>query len=124
MKRVVMMAALAGMGFAMAGTVQAQRPISQFANQDGPGCPHPGRHVSPRSSDRATVIFTNRADRAVNVYWLDFQGQPREYAALLPGQSYTINTFVGHLWIAKAQDRTCFGGLHAIRPGRNEITLR
>lgn len=109
---------------AAAPVANPQRPISQFATQGGAGCPAAGRYKSVRSQQKAPVSFANRSDRAINVYWLDFNGQPREYAALLPGESKSFSSYVGHFWIAKSFDGRCAGGLHAVNPGNNAIVLR
>lgn len=97
---------------------------SSFGDRGGAGCPPPGRYKSPPSQQSTTAVFTNRADRAVSLYWLDFDGKAKEYAGLLPGESSTQRTFVGHVWIAKSFDGACFGGLHMMNPGLNRIDLR
>lgn len=31
--------------------------------------------------------------------WIDFKGNPKEYAALNAGEEYTLNTYVTHPWM-------------------------
>ena len=103
---------------------QTASTASSFGDRPGPGCPTPGMYKSPASKQPAKVVFTNRADRAINVYWIGFDGKAKEYAALLPGESKSIQTYVGHAWIGKAFDGACFGGLHIMKAGPNTIVLR
>lgn len=112
-----------------AGQIVGARPQpaaapSSFGDRPGPGCPTPGVYKSPATSIKATVVFTNRADRAANVYWIGFDGRAKEYAGLSPGESASFQTFAGHAWIGKAFDGVCFGGLHIMKPGPNTIVLR
>lgn len=55
--------------------------------------------VSRRSTIPVTVRFVNRSDGHRSVMWIGFDGVPKEYASLNPGQEFTINTFVTHPWM-------------------------
>jgi hypothetical protein len=45
------------------------------------------------------VTFVNRTDGFRSVMWIDYNGVPREYQNLDPGQDYAQQTFVGHPWM-------------------------
>lgn len=93
-------------------------------NDAGRGCPRPGEYRSVTGLIPARVTFVNRADRAVNVYWLDYNGKQVQYAGLRPGQATTLNGYVSHPWIAKDVDGICHGGVYLPRPGDQTVTIR
>ncbi|MGH6922896.1 MAG: hypothetical protein ACRED5_03915 [Propylenella sp.] len=47
----------------------------------------------------AAVTFVNRTDGFRSVMWIDYNGVPRQYQDLNPGQEYAQQTFVGHPWM-------------------------
>ncbi len=55
--------------------------------------------VSRNSDNPVTVTFRNRSDGFRTVMWIGFDGVPKEYAALNPGEEFTINTFLTHPWM-------------------------
>lgn len=74
---------------------------------EGPGCPRDGT-VSPQSSARATLTIHNPSRRKMFLYWVDFDGSSVLYAEMQGKTKYTINTFVGHVWImAGPSGSTC-----------------
>jgi hypothetical protein len=81
-------------------------------------------HTGPGSSDPTTIRFINEAGRALTVYWLDYDGIPQEMAALLPGESADLNSYEGHLFVARDFDGTCVGGLLEAFSGFSEYALR
>ncbi len=46
-----------------------------------------------------TITFRNRTKGFRAVMWIDFNGQPVNYANLEPGQKFTVSTFVTHPWM-------------------------
>jgi len=57
-------------------------------------------NVRSRNSQRPiSVRFTNRTRGERSVMWLDYNGRPKEYKRLAPGQSYVQQTFAGHPWM-------------------------
>jgi hypothetical protein len=106
----------------------ASEPAAAPAVEDdafrlGAMCPAAGSFRSLQLSDPATATFMNRSDRALTVYWLNFEGNPVEYAATLPGESVTLDTYAAHAWIAKDFDGTCVGGVHVAEAGANRFVL-
>jgi hypothetical protein len=98
-------------------------PVESDAARLGDGCPAFGAYASPASDVPAHVRFYNASDIAVSLYWIDFGGQIVEYAGTLPGESYEVDSFVGHYWLAKDFDGTCHGGLIEITDGLNYIDI-
>ncbi|MCW2308602.1 VHL beta domain-containing protein [Rhodobium gokarnense] len=103
---------------------RAARPMANNAARPGPGCPDFGAMASPSSDVGRQVRFTNRADQAVNIYWLDAGGTPVEFAALMPGETTALDSFSGHHWIARDFQGRCHGGVMTVGNGGNRFTIR
>jgi choice-of-anchor C domain-containing protein len=70
-----------------------------------------------------SIEFTNLTTQVVLIYWIDYQGQPRLYAALQPGNSYVQVTYLTHPWLVIDAAERCLGiYLPTARPGR--VVLR
>ncbi len=89
------------------------------AQRGGIDCPAPGSVASTGNGTPAQLQFYNATDRAVTLYWLDFNGMPVEYAALLPGEDWTVETWAEHPWIARDFEGTCRGGVIYPAPGNS-----
>ncbi|KAJ3404891.1 hypothetical protein CcCBS67573_g03491 [Chytriomyces confervae] len=55
-------------------------------------------------TEAASVAFGNSLDHTITIYWSSFEGAEVRYATLLPGEGYTQETYVGHIWIARKGD--------------------
>lgn len=55
--------------------------------------------VSENSDIPVSVTFTNRSEGFRTVMWVGFDGILKEYGALDPGESLTVDTFVTHPWM-------------------------
>lgn len=66
-------------------------------------CPPAVAAWSPNSSKPTSITFVLDAGSSfpVDIVWLDHSGKMQKFNRLVPGQSYTQSTFVGHAWIAK-----------------------
>jgi VHL beta domain len=62
-------------------------------------CALEGRIKSKNSNKPVTVTFENGTGGLRNVTWLDFNGNPVDYAQLQPGEKFTVKTFVTHPWM-------------------------
>ncbi|MEU1602351.1 hypothetical protein [Micromonospora matsumotoense] len=89
-----------------APTTTPPRPTTKPpTNQPGPGelTPLPAsQERSLRSSANGPstyVEFVNARSSQVVVYWLDYQGQRRQYKVLDAGRSYRQQTYLGHPWV-------------------------
>jgi hypothetical protein len=72
-------------------------------------CTHEADYPSPASKEKTGMTFVNRSDRALQIYWLDFQGNRRLYRALPPAARVMQDTFVGHNWLVATTDGICIG---------------
>lgn len=55
--------------------------------------------VSQNSDTPVRVTFRNLSDGYRAVMWIGFDGMPQNYAALNPGEEFTIDTFLTHPWM-------------------------
>lgn len=62
-------------------------------------CDTLGREVSRNSDTPVSMTFANRSEGYRSILWIDFNGQPKEYANLNPGESFSINTYLTHPWM-------------------------
>ena len=54
---------------------------------------------SPASSDNVSITFENSFPRPVSVYWVDFEGELKNYGTIPPKGDMSISTFAGHQWV-------------------------
>lgn len=47
------------------------------------------------------ITLKNSTAGIVQVYWMDYQGNPKKYYTLQPGQQIEISTYPGHIWCAR-----------------------
>jgi subtilisin family serine protease len=105
------------------GQGRAAPPVESDAARLGDGCPAYGAYASPASDVPARVRFYNASDIAVSLYWIGFDGQIVEYAGTLPGESYELDSYVGHYWLAKDFDGTCHEGVMEVTDGMNDFEI-
>ncbi|MCC7542325.1 MAG: hypothetical protein IT379_39270 [Deltaproteobacteria bacterium] len=65
----------------------------------------PTPQCSPTSQVAATLIVQNLCRAPVEIEWVGFDCQPRQYRVLAPGARYQQQTFAGHVWRATAGGR-------------------
>jgi len=54
-----------------------------------------------------SVTFVNQMSSAVDIYWLDYNGQRQLYATLAAGTTVLQQTYVTHPWVAAGPSGTC-----------------
>ncbi|SPJ24281.1 VHL beta domain-containing protein [Palleronia abyssalis] len=97
-------------------TVAARAPLDT--------CPMPGTHASPGSQAPLTVTFVNQAPEAVDLYWIDFEGNTKPYFHIDTGDVATVKTYLGHNWVAVSDDgASCFDGVRTVRAGDTYIDV-
>lgn len=74
-------------------------PLKSAKSTGGPTCKDWGKIKSKTSKTPQTVTFVNKSDGYRGVMWLNFEGQPVEYANLNQGESYTVKTYLTHPWM-------------------------
>ena len=62
-------------------------------------CDNFNKQSSKQSKTRTTVTFINRTSGSRAILWIDFKGQPIDYAMLDQGQSWTVKTYLTHPWM-------------------------
>ena len=93
-------------------------PVAQRAS-----CRAMNQMRSLESRTSVTVTFRNRSGAFRSVNWVDFNGQLVQYAALNPGESFTIQTFLTHPWVFTDGPGNCVE-TYLPEPGRSAFSLR
>ncbi len=62
-------------------------------------CRSVGKLRSQNSDVPVSVTFRNKTNSMRSVMWINFEGQPENYANLQPGQKIKIDTYVTHPWM-------------------------
>jgi hypothetical protein len=74
---------------------------------------------SVEAKTHATIQFVNATSHVRKIYWLDYNGQRRQYAVLPPGKSYSQATFLTHPWVVTDTAGLCLAiYLAALQTGR------
>ncbi len=58
---------------------------------------------STRTGPETEIVFDNRLDREVQVFWLDDQGERRSYGTIPPHSRKAQHTYGGHVWLVADQ---------------------
>ena len=77
-----------------------------------------GNLKSVDSRMNITLRIQNRSGEQRTLLWLDYNGQPKHYKDLAPGESYTQQTLVGHPWMATDGPGNCKGIFVPSKSGR------
>ncbi|MBK8001379.1 MAG: prolyl oligopeptidase family serine peptidase [Verrucomicrobia bacterium] len=80
--------------------------------------PHASREAGPQTS----LTFINKTTAAVELHWLDEDGQSRSYGNLAAGARREQNTYAGHVWLVTIEGRTVAAFEGTEKPGLAEIT--
>jgi len=65
-------------------------------------------NLRPQNSNSATKLtFINRSGGMRGILWLDFDGQPKEYANLHDGEQIMLDTFMTHPWMVTDGPGNC-----------------
>ncbi|MFK7901398.1 MAG: hypothetical protein AB8B49_01010 [Nitratireductor sp.] len=62
-------------------------------------CDTYANNVSQSATTSVSVTFTNNSDGHRSVMWIGYDGVPKQFADLDPGQSYRIKTYPEHPWM-------------------------
>jgi hypothetical protein len=72
-------------------------------------CMREPEFASRPSKEPTGMVFANRSNSTVRIYWLDFQGNRRLYRSLPPRDKTSQNTFIGHNWLVANLQDACIG---------------
>ncbi len=75
------------------------RPLDAPSVPGQLSCAELGEVRSRASEEEVEITFVNRANARRSVVWIDFDGQPVNYADLDPGESYAVKTYRTHPWM-------------------------
>jgi hypothetical protein len=79
--------------------------------------------VKSQGSDRpAKITFVNKSGMYRSIMWLDFGGQPKDYANLQAGEEVTLDTFLTHPWMITDGPGDCIE-IVMPHPGTRVVTL-
>ena len=76
------------------------------------GCDQHPYPVSQNSNTPQTATFTNYSGGYRVVMWLDFQGNPVDYASLNDGESFSVNSYLTHPWMITDGPGNCLEVIH------------
>jgi len=54
---------------------------------------------SIQSSNETSITFINRTKDAVDLYWIDYEGERRQYAKIEVNGQHQQHTYTGHVWL-------------------------
>lgn len=63
--------------------------------------PQNGTTSPSYTTSASRIYFTNNSNVAVNINWIDQSGYEKNYRTLSPGESYTQDTYIDHVWIVR-----------------------
>jgi len=72
-----------------------------------PSCKDLFKVKSQNSATPAKITFINKSGMYRSIMWLDFSGQPKDYANLNSGQEVTLDTFLTHPWMVTDGPGNC-----------------
>jgi hypothetical protein len=72
-------------------------------------CGDEGSIHSAVSYEQVPVVFTNDSSESLQVIWLNTSGNRVLYDTLSPGNSYSADTYVGHVWEIAGYSAACQG---------------
>jgi serine/threonine protein kinase len=72
-------------------------------------CSDEGSIHSVPSTAGQLFTFVNNSSATLQIIWLNFGGSRQLYDVLSPGQSYNVDTYVGHDWVIASSTGSCLG---------------
>lgn len=80
------------------------QPTPSFAGYDSCNAERP----TPRSSIESVYLrFVNHTSHDANIDWVTFEGNRQLYRTLRPNESYSQQTYVGHVWVVTHPNNVC-----------------
>ena len=67
--------------------------------------------------------FINNAAARLEIIWLDFNGKRQLYDVLSPGNSFSVDTYIGHYWLIASSGARCLSILAVNGSGHIVIKL-
>lgn len=70
-----------------------------------------------KTGPETTIEFVNRRDRAVEILWIDTEGNRKSYGTIAAGGDKTIQTYAGHAWLVLDPGREPIASVEAVEGG-------
>jgi hypothetical protein len=70
-------------------------------------CKEEGSLKSKEATLQTSIVFTNKEDQPVSIYWLDYDGKRIPYGTLGTGQVFSTKTYVTHPWLIADAKGNC-----------------
>jgi len=101
----------------------APQPVAAPSPGPDPACNDLFSVKSQGSDATAKITFINRSGMYRSILWLDFSGQPKDYAGLNSGEEVTLDTFLTHPWMVADGPGDC---IEIVMPhaGTRVVTLK
>jgi hypothetical protein len=87
-----------------------------------PSCKERTKFRSKNSDTKTKITFINRSGGMRGILWLDFNGQPKDYANLQNGEEAVFDTFMTHPWMITDGPGNCLQ-IVMPHPGASGSTL-
>ncbi len=72
-----------------------------------PFSPGDAPEYSSRTGAETRLLFINRTEKEVEIFWLDARGNRQSYGKIQPGKRHQQHTYAGHVWlVADSEDKT------------------
>ena len=81
--------------------------VSTLTSAPDPSCEDRTKLRSQNSDTPTKLTFVNRSGAMRGILWLDFDGQPKEYANLNDREEVTLDTFLTHPWMVTDGPGNC-----------------
>ncbi|HUU26163.1 MAG TPA: hypothetical protein VMW68_11455 [Methyloceanibacter sp.] len=88
-----------------------------------PSCQDLFKVKSQGSNAKAKITFINKSGAYRSIMWLDFSGQPKDYANLQAGEKLTLDTFMTHPWMVTDGPGNCIE-IFIPHAGTRVVTLK
>ncbi|MGE3145195.1 MAG: hypothetical protein AB7K35_06385, partial [Pseudorhodoplanes sp.] len=107
---------------ALLAAAVASLPTLASAETPHASCKQRAKLRSPNSTQATAVTFVNASGMSRGILWIGFDGHPKDYASLNPGERTTIKSFVGHPWMITTGPGDCLEIVIAA-PGNPTVQL-
>jgi len=98
------------------------KPVAAPSPGADPSCKDLFKIKSQGSNAKAKITFVNKSGMYRSIMWLDFGGQPKDYANLQAGEQVTLDTFLTHPWMITDGPGNCVE-IVMPHPGTRVVTL-
>jgi len=101
----------------------APKPVAAASPGPDPSCKELFSVKSKGSDAPAKLTFINKSGAYRSIMWLDFSGQPKDYANLQAGEEVTLDTFLTHPWMVTNGPGDCIE-IFMPHAGTRVVTLK